>query len=97
VDFLPLSILVQQAVQRFRREIKTWLNLDHINVLPLFGTTMNFGQFPAMVCPWLENGSLTSYLERPDGNLTISERLSLVGIRCNPAIECKSNMDIIGQ
>ncbi|KIJ14400.1 hypothetical protein PAXINDRAFT_116081 [Paxillus involutus ATCC 200175] len=25
---------------------------------------MNFGQFPAMVCPWLENGSLTPYLER---------------------------------
>ncbi|KIJ10304.1 hypothetical protein PAXINDRAFT_102055 [Paxillus involutus ATCC 200175] len=78
VEFLPLSLLVQQAVQRFRREIKTWLNLDHNNVVPLFGTTMNFGRFPAMVCPWLENGSLTSYLERPDSSLTTVERLSLV-------------------
>ncbi|KAF8839146.1 kinase-like protein [Paxillus ammoniavirescens] len=49
VGFLPLSVLVQQAVQRIRREIKTWLNLDHNNVVPLFGTTMNFGRFPAMV------------------------------------------------
>ncbi|KIJ10303.1 hypothetical protein PAXINDRAFT_102054 [Paxillus involutus ATCC 200175] len=78
VDFLPLSVLVQQAVQRIRREIKTWLNLDHNNVVPLFGTTMKFGRFPAMVCPWLENGSLTSYLERPDRNLTTAARLSLL-------------------
>ncbi|KAF8839140.1 kinase-like protein [Paxillus ammoniavirescens] len=64
--------------QRFRREITTWLKLDHNNVLPLFGTTMNFGRFPAMVCPWLENGSLTSYLERPDRNITTPARLFLV-------------------
>ncbi|KAF8839130.1 kinase-like protein [Paxillus ammoniavirescens] len=65
--------------KRFRREVRTWLNLDHINILPLFGTTMNFGQFPAMVSPWLENGALTSYLERLDGNLKTAERLALVG------------------
>ncbi|KAF8839145.1 kinase-like protein [Paxillus ammoniavirescens] len=64
--------------QRIHREIKTWLNLDHNNVVPLFGTTMNFGRFPAMVCPWLENGSLTSYLARSDSSLTTTERLSLV-------------------
>ncbi|KAF8839143.1 kinase-like protein [Paxillus ammoniavirescens] len=39
---------------------------------------MNFGRFPAMVCPWLENGSMTSYLARPDSSLTTTERLSLV-------------------
>ncbi|KAF9233557.1 kinase-like domain-containing protein, partial [Melanogaster broomeanus] len=56
-------------IQRLRREIKVWLNLDHINILPLFGTTTGFSQFPAMVCPWLENGTLTSYLERRNDNL----------------------------
>ncbi|KAF8836692.1 kinase-like protein [Paxillus ammoniavirescens] len=60
------------------KEIKTWLNLDHNNVIPLFGITSGFGRLPAMVFPWLENGSLTSYLERPDNNLTTAERLSLV-------------------
>ncbi|KAF8842626.1 WD40 repeat-like protein [Paxillus ammoniavirescens] len=64
--------------RRLNREIRVWLNLKHINVLPLFGTTMDFGQFPAMVCPWLEDGPLTSYLERRNDSLTTVERLVLV-------------------
>ncbi|KAF9239100.1 kinase-like domain-containing protein, partial [Melanogaster broomeanus] len=70
-------------IQRLRREIRVWLNLDHVNILPLFGTTMRFGQFPAMVCPWLENGALTSYLERRNDELTTEQRLVLVRINCN--------------
>ncbi|KAF8835788.1 kinase-like protein, partial [Paxillus ammoniavirescens] len=69
---------VQHAVQRLGREIRVWLNLKHINILPLFGTTMGFGHFPAMVCPWLEDGPLTSYLERRHDNLTMGERLVLL-------------------
>lgn len=60
-----------------------WVDLDHPNVLRLFGTTMNFGRFPAMVCPWAENGSLTSYLERLHDTLTRSERLVLVWVSSN--------------
>ncbi|KAF8437621.1 kinase-like domain-containing protein, partial [Boletus edulis BED1] len=45
------------------REIKVWLDLSHDNILPLLGTTMGFGRFPAMVCPWVENGTLTVYLK----------------------------------
>ena len=54
------------------------MKLDHPNVLSLFGTTSGFGPFPAMVCPWLENGTLTSYLERCDANLKIRQLLELV-------------------
>ena len=54
------------------------MKLDHPNVLSLFGTTSGFGPFPAMVCPWLENGTLTSYLERSDANLKIRQLLELV-------------------
>ncbi|KAF9233560.1 kinase-like protein, partial [Melanogaster broomeanus] len=64
--------------QRLRREIRVWLNLDHNNILPLFGTTMGFGQFPAMVSPWLESGALTSYLERRNDELTMEHRLALL-------------------
>ncbi|KAF9233552.1 kinase-like domain-containing protein, partial [Melanogaster broomeanus] len=64
--------------QRLRREIKVWLQLDHVNILPLFGTTTGFGQFPAMVCPWLENGTLMSYLERRNDELTTEQRLVLL-------------------
>ncbi|KAF9234119.1 kinase-like domain-containing protein, partial [Melanogaster broomeanus] len=70
-------------IQKLRREIKVWADLDHINVLPLFGISTDFGQLPAMVCPWLENGPLTSYLERVNEFLTTGNRLALVGIRCN--------------
>ncbi|KAF8834180.1 hypothetical protein BDN67DRAFT_976178 [Paxillus ammoniavirescens] len=39
---------------------------------------MDFGRFPAMVCPWLENGSLTSYLERRHDSLNPAGRVSLI-------------------
>ncbi|KAF9233550.1 kinase-like domain-containing protein, partial [Melanogaster broomeanus] len=61
-----------------RWQMRVWLQLDHINILPFFGTTMGFGRLPAMVCPWLENGSLTSYLEGNDDNLTTPKRLILL-------------------
>ncbi|KIJ09596.1 hypothetical protein PAXINDRAFT_102218 [Paxillus involutus ATCC 200175] len=67
-----------QKNKKLRRELKTWANLDHVNIIPLFGTTMNFGRFPAMVCPWLENGSLTSYLERRHDSLNPADRVSLI-------------------
>ena len=54
------------------------MKLNHTNVLPLFGTTSGFGPFPAMVCPWLENGTLTSYLERYGADLEILWILTLV-------------------
>ncbi|KIJ09989.1 hypothetical protein PAXINDRAFT_86694, partial [Paxillus involutus ATCC 200175] len=65
---------------RVRREMRIWMNLDHINILPFLGTTMGFGRFLAMVSPWLENGTLTSYLERRGDSLTTMQRLALVGI-----------------
>ncbi|KAF8835171.1 kinase-like protein [Paxillus ammoniavirescens] len=39
---------------------------------------MNFGRLPAMVCPWLENGPLTSFLERRHDTLNPVERLALI-------------------
>ena len=54
------------------------MKLDHPNVLLLFGTTSGFGPFPAMVCPWLENGTLTSYLERHGVGLELMQLLTLV-------------------
>ncbi|KIJ12114.1 hypothetical protein PAXINDRAFT_15024 [Paxillus involutus ATCC 200175] len=35
--------------KRLRRELKTWANLEHTNILSHFGTSMGFGRFPAMV------------------------------------------------
>ena len=74
------DLLTWRFSQRLRREIKVWLNLRHVNVLPLLGTTMGFGRFPAMVCPWVENGALTSYLEDRYESLSVIENLRLVSL-----------------
>ncbi|KAF8835173.1 WD40 repeat-like protein [Paxillus ammoniavirescens] len=67
-----------QKNERLLREIKTWVNLQHVNILPLFGTTMGLGRFPAMICPWLENGTLSSYLTRRHDTLKPLQRLALI-------------------
>ena len=37
--------------------IIAWSKLDHENVVPLLGISMAFGQFPAMVTSWMNNGA----------------------------------------
>ncbi|KAG8217076.1 WD40-repeat-containing domain protein [Butyriboletus roseoflavus] len=64
--------------RRLRREIKLWLKLEHRNVIPLLGTTKDYGDFPAMVCPWVENGSLTFYIDRRNNNLTPQQRFGII-------------------
>ncbi|KAF9238954.1 kinase-like domain-containing protein, partial [Melanogaster broomeanus] len=75
--------------QRLRREIGVWLGLNHANIVPLFGTTTDFGRFPAMVCPWLENGHLSAYLERRGNSLPTGERLALL-LTCHITVHSQS-------
>ncbi|KAF8437649.1 kinase-like domain-containing protein [Boletus edulis BED1] len=63
--------------QRISRELKVWVRLEHECVLPLYGISFDFGKFPAMVCPWLEGGTLSKYLERHEV-LQLHTRLELV-------------------
>ncbi|KAF9235487.1 kinase-like domain-containing protein [Melanogaster broomeanus] len=55
---------VERRNKRLRRELKVWEQLDHENILPLWGVVSGFGPMLAMVSPWAENGTLTSYLHR---------------------------------
>ncbi|KIM73779.1 hypothetical protein PILCRDRAFT_828831 [Piloderma croceum F 1598] len=68
--------------KRLRRELKVWQRLNHDNVLPLYGTTSDFGPYSSMVCPWVDNGSLSKYLERRGATLMLRERF---GILCDVA------------
>ncbi|KAF8437619.1 kinase-like domain-containing protein [Boletus edulis BED1] len=72
------DVNLSKKKKRLWREIKVWLDLRHDNVLPLLGTSMGFGRFPAMVCPWVENGVLTSYLEGRYSSLSVIEILGLL-------------------
>jgi len=58
----------------FCKEVVTWKTLDHQNVLPLLGVTMDNNQF-VMVSEWMTNGNINEFIEaHRDAN-----RFELVG------------------
>ncbi|KAF9233542.1 kinase-like domain-containing protein, partial [Melanogaster broomeanus] len=61
-------------------EVHIWIRLDHPNVLKLYGITEGFARLPALVSPWVENGTLTKYLEGSGRNITNRERISIVSL-----------------
>ena len=46
---------------------------DHLNVLPLIGVCLDLGDAPYILTPFMDEGSLLSYLKRERPNLTVSE------------------------
>jgi len=54
-----LDIKTQKSVFR---EIKVWARLEHINVLPLLGYSLEWSAFPALVSPWQPNGTANDYV-----------------------------------
>ncbi|KAH7928052.1 kinase-like protein [Leucogyrophana mollusca] len=62
--------------QRLRRELRVWKGLRHPNIVPLLGVTSGFGPYTAMVCPWMEHGTLGHYLE--NSALTQRQRYQLL-------------------
>ncbi|KAG0696065.1 kinase-like domain-containing protein [Suillus ampliporus] len=67
----------QQATKRLRREVAVWIKLRHTHVLTLHGTVSGFGQLPALVSTWMDNGALHGYLERTPG-LAMEQKLQLL-------------------
>jgi len=62
-----LLLLITHSVlrQRCSRELEVWGRLMHENILPLLGVAA--GDYAgsgcvALVCPWMENGTLERYL-----------------------------------
>ncbi|KAG1747599.1 kinase-like domain-containing protein [Suillus lakei] len=68
----------RKKAKRVRRELKVWGRLRHDSILPLWGVADDFGHYPAMVCPWAENGALTGYLERQEDTLSFQDKFSLL-------------------
>ncbi|KAF9233544.1 kinase-like domain-containing protein, partial [Melanogaster broomeanus] len=67
-------------LQKLRGEVYIWIRLDHPNVLKLHGITEGFARLPALVSPWVENGTLTRYLEASGRSITRGERISIVSL-----------------
>ncbi|KAG2144100.1 kinase-like domain-containing protein [Suillus bovinus] len=65
-------------INRLFREIKLWLELEHENIVPLWGVADDFGSLPALISPWLENGALTGYIQREHERLSYNKKFALV-------------------
>ncbi|KAG8945100.1 hypothetical protein FRC03_001806 [Tulasnella sp. 419] len=64
----------ERLYKRFHREVLLWAKLQHPNVTPLLGYTMDPDGAPSLISPWYSHGNLTEYLaSHPKAN-----RLSLV-------------------
>ena len=62
-----------------------WSRLKHPNILQLLGTIKHpkfHPEVPAMVCPWVENGALSTYLVQ-NNDLTVAIKITLVGSQWN--------------
>ncbi|TDL13941.1 kinase-like protein, partial [Rickenella mellea] len=44
-------------------ELRIWSDLDHPNILPLLGFSMEFGPHPTFVTEWMSNGTVLDYVK----------------------------------
>ncbi|KAF9780780.1 kinase-like domain-containing protein [Thelephora terrestris] len=59
---------LQEVTKMFYKEVITWKNLRHPNVLPLLGVVMTENKF-AMISEWMTNGNINQFVRaRRDAN-----------------------------
>jgi len=64
--------------KRLMEDFRKWKPLRHDNILTLYGITYGFGPVPAIVSPWMSNGSLNTYLDKNYANLSQAQKFSLL-------------------
>ncbi|KIJ10903.1 hypothetical protein PAXINDRAFT_16125 [Paxillus involutus ATCC 200175] len=72
------EIKLQERGKKLRGEVHIWIRLDHPNVLKLYGIADGFAPLPALVSPWVRNGTLTRYLEGPGRDISKEERITIL-------------------
>ena len=59
----PQSKLTSRLVKRLLREAVPWKKIDHPNIVPLIGYSLDESSMTAaLICLWYENGNLWGYL-----------------------------------
>ena len=61
---LPTGLFTVNDVHNMTYEIQTMKLFDHPNVMTLIGVCVSIGGGPAIIMPYMENGSLLSYLRK---------------------------------
>jgi serine/threonine protein kinase len=70
---------IMEAQKIILAEVRGWMSLRHENLLPIYGTTTGFGSsLPCLISPWMENGSLTSYISAMNQTLTSAAKFLLL-------------------
>ncbi|KAG1788863.1 kinase-like domain-containing protein, partial [Suillus plorans] len=59
-------------------ELRISANINHANIVPIYGYTYGFGPFPAIVSRWAERGNLSDYLKREDAALTLLRKFQIL-------------------
>ena len=67
------GVFSKSDVDNIVRESIKMKSFDHLNVLPLIGVCLDLGDAPYLLTPFMDEGSLLSYLKRERPNLTVSE------------------------
>ena len=68
-------------------EILKMKHFDHPHVMTLIGVCVSVGGGPAIVMPFMENGSLLNYLRRDKKNITIKDDQDLETVSCMSLLE----------
>ncbi|KAJ8596837.1 kinase-like protein [Rhizopogon salebrosus TDB-379] len=64
--------------KRLMDDFFKWKQLKHNHILPVYGIAYGFGLVPAIVSPWMHNGSLSSYLNKHHNDITVTQRFALL-------------------
>lgn len=88
--------ILEAIGKRVRREAYVWIQLEHDHILPLEGVTVaeEFGPLPALVSPWMEEGSLDDYLKREFSRLSDPQKQDLIR-QVTAGISYLHNKDIV--
>ena len=71
-------------VHNMTDEILKMKHFAHPNVMALIGVCVSIGGGPAIVMPYMENGSLLSYLRNDKKNITTSDDHDLDTVSYTP-------------
>ncbi|KAF9647908.1 hypothetical protein BDM02DRAFT_2472123 [Thelephora ganbajun] len=65
---IPGELTITYHLQRFCKEVPVWKRLNHPNILPFYGVSMDKNQF-CTVFPWMKNGNVLTYTRKnPEAN-----------------------------
>lgn len=73
------SVLMNSCLfQSLYEEARIWRRLDHPNLLPFLGITLDVGLSPALISPLCASGPIMKYLQHTPKDP--KERLQMVGL-----------------